>query len=560
MKALFINPPTWFNMFPPLALPIIAGYLESTGNKATVMDLNIEFFHYLFSDEFQDKFIATYKTLQNEVFEYREKNTKDITPKNDNIIKKCEIYDYISDYISTRSYDVLKSKQYCNEYKNIVSNIDRYFNAWDLKIYHYKTIIMNEIILKLQTVYNDLIQDFIDESVKKIIDFNADYIGFSMSDVDQFFYSIKLAKLIKKETNTLIVFGGTCINYFYDKKITDKINFHKQIADFVIFGAGEFSNADIAEYIEGKKAISEIRNVEYLGKDGVIKRNKMMSGGVIPKYITKYNDLDLSKYFTPKMVLSIETTKGCYWHKCAFCTRPTLHQELFQRKVSDVVDELEYLNKTYNVKYFHLMDDCIPFKFAEKLAQTIIERKLNIYYMTFLRFEEYMTKDFFQKLYESGLRLVIWGLESPNDKRLKYINKGTNSKTAKRILKETTEIGIKNNVTLIIDYPNETETELQNTLSFIEEYADEMYFPQIHQFQLIEGSNMYNNPKKFGISNDLTNRARVSGYAKNTLSERYENIREDIDIYSMKRGAPPNCLYTTGGSLLYAMRDEILAE
>ena len=553
MKALFVNPPTWFNMFPPLPLPIIAGYLESLGHNTQVMDLNIDFIQYIFSEEFVNKFQNEFYSLEKEVTQYKEK--KELP---ENLEKKIEIYNYIVDYAKKSGYEIDKTKTYCEMYEKVSKDKEQYFDSWALKIAHYKILIYNELLLKLQITSTDLFNEFFERSIEKILNVNADYIGFSMSDVDQFFYAIRIAKLLKKKTKTPICFGGTCINYFYDKKIENKESFHRNIADFLMFGSGELPHKDMAEYIDGKIPITKVRNIEYLDKNGKIQRNKTKIVETIPKYFTKYDDLDFSKYYSPQIVLSLETTKGCYWHRCAFCTRPTLHEGMQFRKVEDVVDDLYNLNEKFNVKYFHLMDDCIPIKYAENIANKIMEKNLNIYYMTFMRFEDNMTKEFFQKLYDSGLRLIIFGLESPDEKRLKYLNKGVKVETYKRILKECAEIGIKNHITLIADYPNETEEELNGTINFIKDFSDEIFFVQISQFQLLENTLMYNNPKKYNISEELIQRTKKNGYAKNSLDGKHEELIEEIGIKAMMRGAPPSCLYSTGGSLLYALRDEII--
>lgn len=543
-------------MFPPLPLPIIAGFLESLGHKTVVLDLNIDFFHYIFSDEFIENFLQLYKKLEVDVSEFEKTGIK-----TDNIEQKIKVLGYIKDYFQKTAYDIYKTQEYCSEYKKTTSDINLFFDSWKIKIYHYKIIIYCEILLKLQTIYPDIFKSFFNEQIEKILNIEADYIGFSMSDVDQFFYSIQLAKKIKKKKNIKICFGGTCVNYFYDKKIKDKVKFHKQIADFIMFGAGEFPHEDMAKYIDGELDISKVRNIEYMDENNNIHRNKTTISGYIPKYYTKFDDLDFSKYYTPQIVLSVETTKGCYWNKCAFCTRASLHDGFQSRRPEDVADDIEALNKKYNVKYFHLMDDCVPVNFAEKFAQCIIDKKLEVYFMTFMRFEKKMTKQYLQKLYDAGMRLIIWGLESPSQDRLNYINKGLNMEVVKRVLADCKEIGIKSNVTFIVDFPNETKEELQYTIDFIKEYTDLISFVQIHQFTLLENTPMFNNPEKYNISQDFIEKTKQNGgYAKYNDPQYYENILESTSIQGMMRGAPPLCLYTTGGSLLYTMRDKILKE
>jgi len=159
------------------------------------------------------------------------------------------------------------------------------------------------------------------------------------------------------------------------------------------------------------------------------------------------------------------------------------------------------------------------------------------------------------------MRLIIWGLESPSQDRLNNINKGLNMDIVNRILKDCKEIGIKSNVTFIVDFPNETEDELQYTLGYIKDNIDYISFVQIHQFTLLENTPMFENPNKYNIPQEFIEKTiKNGGYAKYHNPDKYENILENTSIQGMMRGAPPLCLYTTGGSLLYTMRDKIIRQ
>ena len=79
-------------------------------------------------------------------------------------------------------------------------------------------------------------------------------------------------------------------------------------------------------------------------------------------------------------ILYLATSRGCvYW--CEFCTTVRMHGRKYRmRSPKNVVDELEFLHKTYGVKKFTFCDDAftVDQPRTEALCSEILQRGLKI--------------------------------------------------------------------------------------------------------------------------------------------------------------------------------------
>jgi len=194
------------------------------------------------------------------------------------------------------------------------------------------------------------------------------------------------------------------------------------------------------------------------------------------------------KYFNSSLVLPIKLSDSCYYQKCSFCTH---HASEKYRSFN--FDDLS-VNSS---RYFFLIDDMISKKklleFAPKLK--------NCYWMCQLKPTLEWDFETLKKLYSYGLRVVIWGVESGNDRILNLMNKGTNVKDISEVLKNSNLAGIKNVVYIMFGFPTETLIEFNDTINFLKNNPISLVSTSV--FGLQKGSYIYDNYSSFGIESIL---------------------------------------------------------
>jgi len=162
----------------------------------------------------------------------------------------------------------------------------------------------------------------------------------------------------------------------------------------------------------------------------------------------------------------IMSGRDCWWGKCSFCSWPTLYPEFRSRKTSNVLDEIGRLIARYSVR--EIMDDtgCFPAgNWLRDFCKGMIERGYGrkIYLDCNMRFGALSQEDF-RLMKKANFRLLLFGLESANQKTLDRINKNLKIERIIEDCKVASRAGLYPHITIMFGYPWETYREALNTL------------------------------------------------------------------------------------------------
>ncbi|PIP20963.1 MAG: B12-binding domain-containing radical SAM protein [Candidatus Omnitrophica bacterium CG23_combo_of_CG06-09_8_20_14_all_40_11] len=158
------------------------------------------------------------------------------------------------------------------------------------------------------------------------------------------------------------------------------------------------------------------------------------------------------------------------WHRegggCTFCAWPLLYPEFRVRKVDNVLDEIGTLIEKYNIK--EIMDDTGTFPAGDwlrKFCRGTINRGYNrkIYLDCNMRFGALSYEDF-SLMKRANFRLLLFGLESANQKTLDKINKNLKVERIIQDCKSATKAGLYPHITIMFGYPWETYEDALKTL------------------------------------------------------------------------------------------------
>ena len=230
-----------------------------------------------------------------------------------------------------------------------------------------------------------------------------------------------------------------------------------------------------------------------------------------------FDDIDFTQYFSPETVIPMQLSKGCYWGKCTFCDYYYGQQCFDIKKIDAVIDEIKYFIDKYKVKHFLFIDEAIPPKYYNELANAILKNNLEIYFYSFVRLEKGFTREIFDNLYKAGFRIGLWGYESSSERIMQMMNKGIDVDERLRILRDAKEAGIWNNGLFIMGYPTETMEEIQNTISVIYDNRDIIHSCTPSNFSL----------KKNAILMNFIGKNGLLGYETN--GEFYVVLKDKID-------------------------------
>ena len=350
----------------------------------------------------------------------------------------------------------------------------------------------------------------LDKYARLILDEKPDIVGFSICYRENFRISLAMAKRIRGlSPNVKILFGGSYVSLIRDNlsKIVGKL------VDYIAYNQGEDALLGLVNHTD----LWKIPNLIYRKGEEIITNKEEILLDLNNLPFVDFSDFNLDNYFTPFPVLPVVFSKGCYWKKCAFCVHHHSYSNTYRFKdVDRFVDELEHYNNEYGVRHFYFVDEMISSVQFGRIADAIIQRRLDVFYYALVKPTNDFSFDILKKMYDSGCRCLLLGVESGNQRILDLMNKGTNAGEIASFLRISSKAGIKNCCFIVIGFPTETLSELEDTKKFILDNKEFIELVFYGKFGLEKNSYVFLNPDRFGI------RIKDSGGIGNDYS--YENV------------------------------------
>jgi hopanoid biosynthesis associated radical SAM protein HpnJ len=240
--------------------------------------------------------------------------------------------------------------------------------------------------------------------------------------------------------------------------------------DFVARNEFDFTIKEVAE----GRDFARIAGLSWRNGEGVIVHNEdravLENMDELPFVTPVYQrDLAIENYFIGYLkhpYISFYTGRGCK-SRCTFCLWPqTIGGHRYRtRSIGHVIEELAWAQKAFpQVKEFFFDDDTLTDNLprVEALAREI--GKLGI--MWSCNAKANVPRATLKVLKDNGLRLLLVGYESGNQKILHNVKKGMLVDVAKRFAKDCRELGIVTHGTFILGLPGETKETIEETIRF----------------------------------------------------------------------------------------------
>lgn len=303
------------------------------------------------------------------------------------------------------------------------------------------------------------------EIMKKISSFNPDFLGITMLTANyQAARNISmLAKVINGDIK--IVVGGT------HPTLDPEGTLAESDFDFLIRGEGEFS---FLELVDGQ-AKESIKGLSF--KEG----NKLIHNPDRP-FIENLDTLPFpsrdaflndTAYFNSGFIV---TGRGCPF-SCAYCASPQFwHRTVRFRSVSNVMEELEYLQANNNSSLVHFADDTFTLNRdrAEEICRQIIERQMHVEWICDTR-ADCVDRELLKLMKMAGCARVKIGVESGSPRILKSMQKGEDIGKIKQAVRLIKQAGLPVTAYLMTGFPGETNEDLRQTIAIARELDADYY-------------------------------------------------------------------------------------
>jgi hypothetical protein len=276
---------------------------------------------------------------------------------------------------------------------------------------------------------------------------------------------------------------------------------------------------DACILFEGETALPALIEEWQSGRSGCNAPNVLMARGrevvISEKVHTEdlealpppdHTGLDLSRYWWPEPALLVNSSRGCYYGRCAFCTispatwgPERAGRSYRMRSPEKIVEDLRFIHGQTSARAFNLANDVLPPRALSEIGELLRSEPLGITWDSEIRMERGLSRPILQTMADSGCRHLRFGFETASSRVAKLMDKGIDPAAADRILRDCRDTGISVSLLCQIGLPGESVDEARETLRFLERSRDMVAFVSLSQFALERGSKIEQQPSSFGV-------------------------------------------------------------
>ncbi len=288
-----------------------------------------------------------------------------------------------------------------------------------------------------------------------------------------------------------IIMGGPHVSV-----VRDKIFDQCPDIDYAIQGEGEISLPLLLDALEFDKDIGDVPGLITRGsKNPPAPFVEDLDGIPFPARHLLPNER--YRYILSRgRVTTMFTSRGCPYH-CIFCDKAVFGSKWRYRSASNVLDEIELVNKEFKINSIIIYDDLFTVKKERviEICQGMLERGLKVEWKCEGRVN-IVDEETLRWMKRAGCSMIAYGVESGNQKGLDYLNKGTKIEQIKRAFGLTRKAGIKPMAYFVLGIPVETYEDELGTIEFAKKIR-----PAYAQFSVLSptpGTKLYDDAVKMG--------------------------------------------------------------
>ena len=246
-----------------------------------------------------------------------------------------------------------------------------------------------------------------------------------------------------------------------------------------ITGEAEESLARLVASLEGRDDVAQIPGAVFRQPEGGIgygppSRFVENLDALPPPYLAQH--LFDPRWYDPSgretAPGGILTSRGCP-ARCTFCANYVTGRAFRYRSAQNVTREINAWHEQCRIDYFPCWDDALTVNAARlaELCQAIDRDVRFAFAFGAITRANMVTPDLLRMMRRAGLSNVNFGVESGDDEILRKIKKGLRTDQVVRALEWAKQEGLTTACNFMLGFPQETPTELESTLRFMERIA-----------------------------------------------------------------------------------------
>jgi len=334
--------------------------------------------------------------------------------------------------------------------------------------------------------------------LREVLEFKPDICGFSLY-TQGLRLQYQFIKHVKRYIPGCLIFvGGPHASALPERTIEEC----KEI-DYLIFGEGEVTFAELTEAIQEKEKAEHINGICYrLGEKVIQNKHRKLIADLDSIPFAAY-DLIYAKgyqYHNRKMeiggkIAPMISSRGCPWN-CAFCYKGTFGRTYRRRSPENVVGEIRMLVEKYGVNDITFVDDlfAVNRRWLRQFCVRLKESNIFIPWKCLGRVDTLNSEDM-TMMRDHGCYGIEFGVESGNQEVLDDINKKITVPQVKRAFKTAKDSGLMTAAYFIFGNRLDTKKSIFQTMELAKEikpdfagFAVLLPFPGTKVYQMLDES------------------------------------------------------------------------
>jgi len=495
MKTALIYPPYSAANFPHLALPVLTAWLRRAGREVVQADANL----------WLHRWLLTPAALERRLADLRQHRS---TPS-------AAAWSRIIPRLAERIEGSLEALQRRETWRLHRENgraghaphagllrIAESLLLHQLPLDRWTTLSAVDLVAEVRRG-NPLLDRFTDEIFTPWLRRTApDMVGFTLPYRQQLGPALLLAAAVRQERpGAAIVLGGHLVTQQLDDP--SRLAGLFDLVDFAVVHDGEIALEGLCDALQRGSDPDSVGNLLWRDRKGAVRRSSSPAGPAPARLpAPDFHGLELGRYINGAILYPLETSRGCYWNRCTYCSYHHGEQGAWRPLPLDLVaGRIDDLVHGQGAETVMVVDEAVPPSRARKLARVFrgLESRPAWYFMG--RLEPGFDAETCRELADAGCYGIFFGLESGCEEVLERMGKGIDLGTARHVLDHVAGAGLTAHLSLIGGFPGETREQAVRTRDLAAELLRGVpgFSANAHTFHLNRNSVVFDNPEHFGI-------------------------------------------------------------
>ncbi len=478
MKVTLVFPPNRnIPSCPFSGLPLLAGCLGAAGHEVDTVDANLEVVEEFLKRETQERARAFF----DESWNYLRGSARLLPDQVRHLqgLAKLSIVPFDHLFHAQEAADILRTRElFLDPEKatwayDVIVNLLRAMYSINPVFYPLSKDYKDEFFGYLDTEFHNPVTTVLEDVVLDVILRNdPELVAISIPFTEQSVEAMTILKLLKRRApHVKTIVGGSILSSFHKILCTDP-RFWKWV-DYAMPGEADVTFPQFVTALENGDDVSSIPNLYRRDESGTIHEpvsRSLPDMNDIPA--PDFSKMPVGRYFLPNLVVNYQTSRGCYYGKCTFCSFD-IKQNFRLRKASLVFDDLVHIQEQTGVRHIMFWDPLTPprlmrdfSKFNEELPA---DRRF--YWGAETKFEKVFTdQEFTDTIYRGGARFLQFGYESGSQRVLDLMVKGNDLSRVHLMMGALERSGVKVSVQWFIGFPGATVEDDVRSYRYLEEH------------------------------------------------------------------------------------------